>query len=72
MPVYVKIDEYKDIIDIIDLIRQKIDEAKEIMTKINDLKNQEDSELEQWRQSLDEIENRISFLNRSLFEPEGL
>jgi len=38
MPVFVKIDEYKDVLDVIDLIRNKVDQAKDIMGKINELK----------------------------------
>lgn len=68
--IYVKIDEYKDILEIVDLMRKKTKEARATLDRINSLKNEEDSELESWQQSLDEIERKIDFVDKTLFEPE--
>jgi len=70
MPVFVKIEDYKDVIDVIDLIRAKIDETKETLLKINELKNQEDAELEHWKNELDDIENKMNYIDKSLFDPQ--
>jgi hypothetical protein len=69
MPIFVKLDEYKDILDIINLIKNKMDEAKSILGKINELKNEEDSELEIWKNKLEEVERKINFVDKTLFEP---
>lgn len=71
-PVFVKIDEYKDVLDITGMVRNKLDEAKSTLGKINELKNQEDSELESWSKALNEIERKIDFIDKALFEPESL
>jgi len=71
-PIYVKIDEYKDIIDIIALMRKKINEAKKTIERINVLKNEEDAELESWHQGLVDIERKVDFIDKTLFEPEGM
>ncbi|HLC84893.1 MAG TPA: hypothetical protein VJH22_03815 [Candidatus Nanoarchaeia archaeon] len=68
MPVYVKIDEYKDIVDIINLTHDKIKKARELMRKIAELKRQEDQTLEHWRQELDAVETRVTDIDRKLFE----
>ncbi|MEM3127159.1 MAG: hypothetical protein QW331_03780 [Candidatus Woesearchaeota archaeon] len=68
MPVYVKIDEYKDVVEIVNQIRQRLEDAKRTLGKINELKNEEDAELELWHTGIDEIERKIEFLNRALFE----
>ncbi len=70
MNVFVKIDEYKDILDIMELIQEKVKEAKTILGKINDLKNQEDSELELWRNGLEDVERKLTFIDQTLFEPK--
>jgi hypothetical protein len=70
MNVFVKIDEYKDILDIMELISEKVKEAKTILGKINDLKNQEDSELELWKNGLDDVERKLNFIDQTLFEPK--
>ena len=59
MPVFVKIDEYKNVIDTMGLIRAKIEQAKDTLAKINQLKNEEDAELELWHNSLEEVERKI-------------
>ena len=44
MPVYVKIDEYKGVTDLMNAIRAKVNDARATLSKINDLKNEEDAE----------------------------
>ena len=46
MPVFVKVEEYDSVLNLIRTIRKKLDETKETITKINDLKNEEDHQLE--------------------------
>jgi len=70
MPVFVKVDEYDDVLNLIKLIRKKLDDAKETLTKINELKNEEDHQVEMWNSTLEEIEKKIDFINHSLNEPE--
>ena len=69
-PVFVKIADYKDVLEVVGLLNDKLEKAKEIMAKINELKNEEDTELELWRAELEEIERKLSFIDRSLFKPE--
>ena len=70
MPVYVKIDDYKDVLEIISLIKEKLSEAKATMGKINDIKNEEDNELELWANEIEEVERKVEFVDNSLFYPE--
>ncbi|HLC88474.1 MAG TPA: hypothetical protein VJG49_00395 [Candidatus Nanoarchaeia archaeon] len=70
MPVFVKIDEYNDVLNSMKMIRKKLEEAKETLLKVNDLKNEEDHQLEMWQNTLDEIEKKIDFIDHSLNEPE--
>ena len=70
MPVFVKIDEYDNVLNLVKLVRGKIDDAKETLLKINDLKNEEDHQLELWQNALAEVEKKVDFINQSLQEPE--
>jgi hypothetical protein len=70
MPVFVKIDEYNDVLSLIKTIHRKLDEAKDTLAKIHDLKNEEDHQLETWQNTLGEVEKKIDFINHSLSEPE--
>ncbi len=70
-PVFVKIEDYKDIIDVLGLIKDRLAEAKRTLADINELKNDEDAELELWGSTLNEIEKKIEDIDRTLFEPES-
>jgi hypothetical protein len=70
-PVFVKIDDYKDILDVLDLIKDRLGEAKRTLADINELKNDEDAELELWNSTLNEIERKLDGIDRTLFEPES-
>ncbi len=69
-PVFVKIADYKDVLEVVGLLNDKLEKANEIMARINELKNEEDTELELWQAELDEIERKLSFIDKSLFKPE--
>ena len=71
MPVFVKIDEYNEVLDLVSLIKKKIEDAKDTLHKINDLKNEEDHQLEMWQTTLAEVEKKVDFIDHSLDEPEN-
>lgn len=71
-PVFIKIDEYKDIVDIMKLIRNKIEEGKKTLSKIDELKKREDSEVSMWQGNLQEIEKKVKNIDNLLFEPEDI
>jgi len=71
-PVFVKVDDYKDVLNILDLVKNKIKEAKSTIHEINDLKNQEDSELAIWANEIADIERKIDFVDQTLLEPENM
>ncbi len=70
MPVYVKVDEYDDVLRIMNSLQAKLEEAKGTIMKIHDLKNEEDHQLEIWQNALEELEKKLDFINNSLNEPE--
>ncbi|MBT4539699.1 hypothetical protein HOI26_05120 [Candidatus Woesearchaeota archaeon] len=70
MPVFVRVDEYHDVLALVTTVRKKLDEAKNTLLKIHDLKNEEDHQLELWQNTLAEIEKKVDFVDHSLSEPE--
>ncbi|MGM5483823.1 MAG: hypothetical protein ACQER9_02805 [Nanobdellota archaeon] len=71
MPVFVKIDEYKEVLDVLNAIKEKVDEAKTVLNEVEELKEKEDNELESWKSSIDDIDNNINYINQTMFEPEN-
>ena len=70
-PVFIKIEDYKDVLDVLDLIKDRLAEAKRTLADITELKKDEDAELELWNSTLNEIEKRLEDIDGTLFEPES-
>lgn len=70
-PVFIKIENYKDVLNVMDLIKGKLGEAKRTLADITELKKDEDAELELWNSTLNEIEKRLDDIDGTLFEPES-
>ena len=71
MPIYVKIEKYEDVLDVISLIKDKMASIKETFGKIESLKAAENAKLDEWRKNIGEIEGRIVNIDRILYEPEA-
>ena len=71
MPIFVKVDEYHEVLNLMRSIRRKVDESKNTLLKIHDLKNEEDELVDQWQTGLTEVEKKLDFIEHSLNEPEN-
>ena len=72
MPVFIKVEDYKDVLEIINSVKEKVEQAKSTLDIINKMKKEEDAELELWHHTIDEVENKLDFIDRTLFEPANL
>lgn len=68
VPIFVKIDNYKEVLEDINTIKMKLVEAKKLLGEIEELKNEETSEINLWRQSLDEADAKMEYIDKTLFE----
>ena len=72
MPIFVKVEEYDDVLNTMANLNEQIEAAKKTLTKINQLKQEEDSQLQSWQTALSEIENRLTGISQLLHEPENI
>ena len=70
MPVFVKVDEYKEILDVLEMIKSKIKEIRATLGDINALRNEEDAELAMWNNVVNDIDKKIEGIDKLIFEPE--
>jgi len=66
--VFVKIDRYNELSDMLRQIASKLNDAKQVLKKIKDLKGQEDSELESWNSELENVEGKLAEISQSISE----
>jgi hypothetical protein len=69
-PVFVKVEEYKAIRELLDSIKQRLSQARELLSRVNELKQQEDAQIETWARDLEDVEERLSSVDRALLEPQ--
>jgi len=69
-PVFVKVDEYREILDVLEMVKAKIKEVRETLGTINGMRNEEDAELTMWNNTINDIEKKIEGIDRLMFEPE--
>lgn len=72
MPVFVRIEDYRDVLELMGVLKAKIEDAKKTLAKINELKGKEDSELAEWRAEIGDVEKKVDYIDHVLFEPEAV
>ena len=70
LPVFVKINDYKEVLDLVDVMRQKLKETNKTLEKVKLLKAEEDKELQEWERNMTEISRRLAFVDSAFFENE--
>ena len=70
--VFVKIEDYKEVLEVLQLLQHKIRQARAILRKIDELRSQEDAEIDEWKAQLDDVEKKVNAVDQSLLEPEPL
>jgi len=65
---FVKIERYKEALEKMEHIKEKIIEAERILRNLDEMKRQEDEELTRWHQDLETIKSKILSVDKSLFE----
>ncbi|HLC64798.1 MAG TPA: hypothetical protein VJI46_01590 [Candidatus Nanoarchaeia archaeon] len=66
LPMYVKVDDYKEVSAAIDAIKAKLEEAKQTLSRLKELKDQEDAELASWESTIADAGAKIDDIDQSL------
>ena len=69
-PVFVKVADYKEILDVLEMIKSKVEEIRATLGTINTLQNEENAEVERWNNTISDIEKKIVEIDTMMFEPE--
>jgi|SRR3989344_1971355 len=67
-PVFIKIEKYEEALDHIHSVKSKVMEIEDLVDKLKRIKHEEDSALEQWKQSLNQVKEKLAYIDQSLFE----
>jgi len=70
LPVFVKIADYREVLNVVDVMKQKLRETTQTLEKIKELKSEEDKEIQEWEKNIIEITRRLAFIDSAFFENE--
>ncbi|MCX8147241.1 MAG: hypothetical protein N3D84_02125 [Candidatus Woesearchaeota archaeon] len=65
-PMFIKLEEYNQIRDLLVLIKGKIDEAKSAISRINQLRLEEEREIASWSNEIEEVEKKLAVIDEAL------
>src|SRR3989344_5802854 len=57
-PIFIKLDDYKDAIHTLDIIKARLRETEKILNEISNLRREEDRELENWKSDLERMKEK--------------
>lgn len=66
--VFVKIDKYKEILEVVEVINKKIVNVKQLLSDLEELKNKEEEEIMNWEKSMDEITHKTELIKEQISE----
>ena len=69
-PVFIKIEQYKDVHEIVGVIKEKVNNIDKALARIKEIKTREDSELAAWKSSLQNAKAKISEIDDNLLDPD--
>lgn len=68
VPIYVKVDKYKELMRILQTIEKKLENADKMIEKINSLKAEEDAQIQQWNENLEDVRDRLTRIGEAFHQ----
>jgi hypothetical protein len=67
-PVFVDVEHFKDILDDLNSTKLDLKEGMEIMQKLEEIKLEKDKNFDKWKSQLEDIQRKLIFIDKTLFE----
>jgi hypothetical protein len=68
VPIYVKVDKYKELTETLKAISAKIEAIDKTLEKVHQLKSQEDLQIQVWAENISDVKLRMEKINRAFYE----
>ena len=67
-PIFIKLDNYKDVLSSLENIKKKIRDAESMLDNLHKLKSEEERTLENWKSQIESLKNKLLDIDKKLFE----
>lgn len=66
--IFVKIEEYNEVLEMVKLVKEKIQKAQTTIEEISALKTEEEQELDKWNKNLETVTNNVEEIEQALLQ----
>ena len=70
-PMFVAVDDFNNLTSNTNFVRSKLIEAEEYLQRLTDLKNQEVKAFDKWRKTLENVETKLSYIDKVIAKAQG-
>ncbi len=67
-PIFIKVMEYKAIIDDVTQIKVNLKEADDVLFRLEEFREEEEKQYKRWQSTLMDVQKKLIYADRSLFE----
>lgn len=67
-PVFVKVNEYKNITAILDKIQARIEATNKMIEQLDAIKEEEDQRIQEWKESLELVQSKVDTVGVALHQ----
>ena len=67
-PLFIKVDKYEEAIHVLNSVKDKLNEASNILNELRQIRRDEDSQLEGWTDHLNMVKEKLTDIDKILFE----
>lgn len=67
-PVFIKSNDFQDVLAKIGQIKENVKQTEDIFNKLNDIKNEKDNIFGQWKESLEDVQRKLLYIEKALYE----
>ncbi len=67
-PVFVKSRDYQEVLGKITKIKENVQQTENTFNRMNEIKNEKDKVLNQWKESLEDIQRKLIYVEKVLYE----
>ena len=60
--------KYKEAIDTLEVIKEKLRTAQAVLNELRELKKKEEAEIEEWQNTINDIKEKLTLVDNNLFE----
>lgn len=65
-PLFIRVDKFQDVLDSVDIIRQRIQDISAVIKKLREIRVKEEDEMAKWGQEIGELKEKLELIEKTL------